>query len=57
LISYVYLAAPALLATCRALLALLDGKQRQCQYDSELQAVARQARQALAGLPDAPTDR
>jgi hypothetical protein len=46
-----YLAAPALLAACRALLALVDGKPRQYQFDSELQAVADQARHAVAGLP------
>ena len=48
----VYLAGPELLAACRALLALVDGKPRQYQYDSELQAVVGQARPAVAGLPD-----
>jgi hypothetical protein len=50
----VYLAAPELLAACRALLALVDGKPRQYQYDSELQAVAGETRQAVADLPEAP---
>jgi hypothetical protein len=50
-----YLAAPALLAACRALLlALVDGKPRQYQYDSELLAVVEQARQAVAALPENP---
>jgi hypothetical protein len=48
----VHLAAPGLLAACRALLVLMDGKPRQYQYDPELQAVAEQARAAVAGLPD-----
>jgi hypothetical protein len=53
----VRLAAPELLAACRALLALVDGKPRQYQYDTELQAVIGQTRQAVAGLPDAPAGR
>jgi hypothetical protein len=47
-----YLASPELLAACRALLALVDGKPRQYQYDSELQTVVGQTRQAVANLPD-----
>src|SRR5262245_30639525 len=53
----VHLAAPELLAACRALLALVDGKPRQYQYDAELQAVVGQVRQAVADLPGTPPDR
>ena len=44
------------LEVCRALVALVDGKPRQYQYDSELQAVVQQAGAAVAGLPGAPKD-
>jgi hypothetical protein len=38
------------LEVCRALVALVDGKPRQYGFDPELQAVAEQARQAVAEL-------
>jgi hypothetical protein len=53
----VHLAAPGVLAACRALLALVDGAPRQYQYDSALQAVVAQTRQAIAGLPEPPAGR
>ena len=49
-----YLAAPELLATCRALLALVDADPRARLYDSDLMAVVEQARDAVEGLPDPP---
>ena len=49
-----YLAAPELLAACRALLALVDADPRARLYDSDLMAVVKQTRDAVEGLPDLP---
>jgi hypothetical protein len=46
----VYLSAPLMLSACRALISLVDGNPRQYQYDSALQAVVRQTRDATEGL-------